>query len=157
MWLTRKLVELQGISEIFLSRTLHCKNKLFGWRNTVWKICTSLFSAICKNLSVPDVLYLSVFKPILIEQSTICHFPLLLLLFLTVVMDILWMWLWQKWSHLHVGGEPVLTVGSFTSSASLSPRTEHLGHWPVSLVPSTIQVPFFCNYLFISLALSAIF
>lgn len=137
MWLTHKLVELQGISEIFLSRTAWFFTAKVSYL-AVEKLCRrfvlSLFVSSHLSLWMP-VYFTWVFSiPLLIDRSTICHSSRLLFLFLNVVMDILWMWLRQKWGHLHVRSETVLTAGSFAFATSSTPRMAHLGRWPVNLV-----------------------
>lgn len=132
MWLTHKLVELQGISGIFLSRTagfLNCKNKLLGWRSTLRRIRTFLICKLPSVLVVAGILYMSVLEPLLIDGGPICHSSWFLLLFLTVVTNIWWIWFWQKWGHLHVRAKPLLTAGRSTFA--------HLGRWPHSLVSIT--------------------
>lgn len=113
MCLTHKLVELQGISKIFLSRTAGFFTAKISYL-AVEILCggfgLSLFVGSC--LSPWLLVYFTwVLRPLLVDRNTICLTSQLLLLFLTVVMDILW--LWQKWGHLHARGKPLPTAGRF--------------------------------------------
>lgn len=134
MSLTHKLVELQGMSEIFLSRTAG--------------FFTGKISYLAGEILCGGFVLSSRLSPCLLCTLPECsqvtsdgrehHLPLFSasVTILTVVMDILWMWLWQNWGHLHVRGKALPTAGRSTFASS-APRTAHLGHWPVSLVSTT--------------------